>query len=107
VREGASHGIALSEGQNGFVRKGEDDEVNAQKNHQSDASFCEDASCSDTHYDILSQAEMDQYGSEIGALNTDGTSFNGVTAVNGKALACRDTMVGYNNCCKDSGWGNK
>lgn len=82
--------------------------------------YCKDDSCTDTGYSSLSAAERDKYLSAVSALQEAANevpqtavsdNYNSMIAhmrtFNGSVYHCRDMMLNYDNCCSDSGWGQK
>ncbi len=69
---------------------------------------CADGSCD--HLENNSVNDFQSAVSGLAALSAAGkdvSALNGVnvSAFTGKAISCRKAMAGFNNCCKDSGWG--
>lgn len=69
--------------------------------------------CSDGSCDHLENNSVNDFQSAVSGLASlaaagkDIAALNGVnvSAFTGKAISCRKAMAGFNNCCKDSGWG--
>lgn len=69
--------------------------------------------CADGSCDHLENNSVNDFQSAVSGLaalasaGQDVAALNGVnvSAFTGKAISCRKAMAGFNNCCKDSGWG--
>lgn len=70
--------------------------------------FCKDGSCAQAQTGISnmfgqavsSLAAVVAAGKDVAALNGEN-----VRAFTGKGMSCKKFAAGFNNCCKDSGWG--
>lgn len=79
---------------------------------QQSGAFCDDASCTKTDYASLSQGDAEEAASALSALaraTKEGQPI-GISAIrtfNGSVYKCRKMKTGYDNCCSNSGWGQK
>lgn len=86
--------------------------------------YCQDDTCTDTSYTKTSQATFATDASALSALDEAGKDLDdkayqsrawmlehkiliGIKTFKGDALKCRNMMLSYDNCCDDSGWGQK
>jgi conjugal transfer mating pair stabilization protein TraN len=71
--------------------------------------FCQDGSCAQSAagQDTLFAKAVSQLAA-VAAAGKDvaATSDAQVMAFTGRAQSCKKQAVGFNNCCKDAGWGN-
>jgi conjugal transfer mating pair stabilization protein TraN len=68
--------------------------------------FCADGKCG-SPVDAKS-TDFEKAVSELAAVNGSGKDIadtKGMNAFEGKAMECADNMLGYKNCCRDTGWG--
>lgn len=69
--------------------------------------YCQDGTCSDSA--VAGDPQFAQSASALAALNAAASDISGdsvnMKAFTGRALQCRTSFGGFNNCCKDSGWG--
>lgn len=71
--------------------------------------------CADGECDQLENNAVNNFGHAVSALSAvtaaakDVADLNGVNvrAFTGKPMECRMAIAGFNNCCKDSGWGQE
>lgn len=69
---------------------------------------CADGSCDHLENNSVNDFQSAVSGlAALAAAGKDVSALNGVnvSAFTGKAISCRKAMAGFNNCCKDSGWG--
>lgn len=69
---------------------------------------CADGSCDHLENNSVNDFQSAVSGlASLAAAGKDIAALNGVnvSAFTGKAISCRKAMAGFNNCCKDSGWG--
>lgn len=83
--------------------------------------YCDDDGCTDTRYTPISQNEMNQALSTVSAGQeaaaeepddnladkSDEYLMSHMQTFKGAVYKCRDMALNYDNCCSDSGWGQK
>lgn len=97
------------------------DIIQQSANNLNDANiYCKDGSCTDTNYTPISDAERNSDLSNVSAVqeaaneetptavsNNYNAMINNMQTFKGSAYKCRDMATHYDNCCSDSGWGQK
>lgn len=77
--------------------------------HQSSGTLCGAQICmGDQCYTLRDQTSSDlpEVFASMAAMQTAGEDHNaGVSLFKGEALRCKKAVLGFRNCCKDSGWG--
>lgn len=76
---------------------------NNTNNYIDNNQFCMDGNCTDKSY-----TQSGSFNDAMSALNAeaDAESYQNPDSIfNGKSESCHKSVAGYNDCCKDSGWG--
>ncbi|ARM32537.1 type-F conjugative transfer system mating-pair stabilization protein TraN [Legionella longbeachae] len=69
--------------------------------------FCLDGNCSAHDYQPSNDADFKKAIAALSAASQAPQEFNGASnfLFKGQKLECSDDMMGFKNCCRDSGWG--
>ncbi|MCD8525503.1 MAG: conjugal transfer protein TraN [Gammaproteobacteria bacterium] len=77
---------------------------NNSSNYVNNDQFCMDGNCTDKSY-----TQSGSFNDAMSALNAeaDAESYQNPDSIfNGTSESCHEASAGYNDCCKDSGWGH-